>query len=452
MEFGDTELRQLLHQLPGDQFTVANAELVFAYLRHGGDRETCMLCLTRLPVLRDRADDVLALCRPPLTSTKLACLRRYATANVEDLVYALRFTPSLAPAILRMLVHAAPPDDDQVVRAAAACLHHDAITATVAAEVLPTLATAGHIIDHLLVPYVPALATLVPTNPAAVHLLVHMIDRSVDAEEAVFDHALHAVVARGHSCAVSVRLVRAMSTPYPRAVVRCGGLTMLMRARGPAPSAITALYRRAAAPDENDNEVLAFMHCRMEMPPRTMEVMARHWTSWSPALKGIYAAAFDMALGPVARPPPPALPDFNVHHTGTVNLVPADGGEAITVLLAPLARASAFVDAHVRNDPGVALEVPLTERHLEGLVRALLYDEVPHDAETRAALAELGHMWCAPHLVHRCVAEMDIWTLIDMGAADWPEAQPLMRCHALENLVDMAAHARANELAVLAFQ
>ena len=131
----------------------------------------------------------------------------------------------------------------------------------------------------------------------------------------------------------------------------------------------------------------------------------------------------------------------------------ADDDEARTVaLLAPLARAAEFVAAHARQAARKPIHVPLLAKHMPALVHALCYDQIPAmqmDRETLAALAELGHMWCAPRLVYRCVdallALADFWDVFDL-AAEWPEATGLLRFRAIWHLPDFAAHDRAHEI------
>lgn len=448
--FGTANLEQLYRALratPPEQHTVANAELVVAYLRHGGNTDMCLRCLAELPVLYHRADDVEVACIPPFTVAKLRCMSAYAVGSTEDLVYALRFTPKLAPSIVRLLARIATPDNDMVVEGLAGCLH-TRLAAVDAASALLHLCTSTLVVDTHLVQHMPAIAALAVQYGVAVRLMQHMVDRSALAEEAVFDHALPVLVQRGQGCRYSVHLMRSMANKYPRAVVRCGGLLMIMLAGGAVPSAILRLYEATQQPD-TDQEVHAFMHCRMQLPEHVEETMCRVLTTKPAAVRALFATAFVLARTPTFKPLAPALPDFDIQHDGTLQLVPSSPGEVITVLLAPVARAVPFIDAYARNDGGSTLQVPLQAKYLPMLVRALYYDDMPDDCEALRILAQLGHMWCAPRLVYRCVDTLalytDFWQIVDL-AADWPEVKELLRFFALDAFVDLAQADRAHEL------
>lgn len=338
-------------------------------------------------------------------------------------------------------------DDDKVVAGLAGCLH-GCPAAVDAALALLHLCTSTVTVDTHLVMHMPAIAALAAKHIVAVRLMQHMIDRSAEAEEAVFDHALPVLVQRGHTCRTSVHLMRCMAGKYPRAVVRCGGLLMIMLANSAVPSTIIRLYKATRQPD-TDQEVLAFMHCRMELPERAEDTMRRVLAAEKKPVRAIFAAAFDLARTPAFKPRAPELPDFDTRHDGTLELVPADAEETVTVLLAPIARAAPFVDACARNDGAHTLQVPLRETHLPALVRALYYDKMSDDRDTLHALAELGHMWCAPRLVHRCIDTLaiftDFWEIADL-AGDWPEVKELLRFFALDAFADLAQSDRAHEL------
>lgn len=449
--FGISQLKQLHRDLgasPAERRTVANAELVFAYLRHGGHQEICLSCIADLPVLRSRAGDVQAVCTPPITCAKLRCMEMYHVGNAEDLVYALRFTPELAPRIIRLLALIATADDGTVLQALVSCLSPCCTAAVDATRALLHLCTRSSSIDAWLVEHVPTIAHLAACHAVAVHLMQHMVDRSAAAEEAIFHHALPDIVRRGPKCRESVHLMRCMSAKYPRAVVRCGGLAMIILSGSAVPSTILRLYQATRQP-ECDQEVLGFMHCRMELPDRAERTMRTVLAKEAAPVRVLFANAFDMARAPVFRPRAPPLPDFDTQHAGTLLLTPADSPDATAVLLAPIARAAPFVDACARNGGGGRIEVPLHARHLPALVRALCYDDIPDDVDTLYALASLGHMWCAPRLVHYCIEKLALfepfWHLADL-AQEWVEAKALLRFLALEAFPDLAAEDRAPEL------
>ena len=453
--FGDEQLQQLLAALqeaPPRRATRASTELVAAYLRHGGDPDACLRCLARLPIVPCFADDVEAACAPPLTEAKLSCIERYALSGpsiTSDLVYAMRFTPALVPRILDVLVRVAVPNDDTVV--AALChLLHDRSTNDRAAQALLSLCRGTPAIELHVIEHVPSIAALARQHVSGVRLLQHIADRSLDAEDAIFDHALPALVARGPGCVAGVALLRTMAVRFPRALVRSGGLRVLLLAGGPVPSSVTHMYHSSGGA-VTDDKVLAFMRCRLELPEFVEDTMRRVLASEDVPVRQLFANAFELARAPVFRPAAPALPDFDLQHVGTVDLVPADVAQATTVLLAPLARAAPFVEAHARNDAGVPVPVPLPAQQVTALVRALCYDDLPADdtGDTLYALAEVGHFWCATRLVHHCIDALarqgDFWRVADL-ARDWPEARELLRFAALDCFPELAVHERAHEL------
>lgn len=446
--FGPRQLRQLLNPSLA-QRTAENAELVLAYLQYGGCTDTCLTCLTQLPVLENKLDQVIAACAAPFTPAKIACVCRYlAIPNapklvVEQMAFALRFQPELAEMLLQAIAKIAPPNDVGIMAQVLRCLYrpYDGATRMAAAQATYALCTDA----TWLAPHALALAELVPYGETAVRILRLMPEHAACA--------LPQLVERGPMCAASVALVHAIAELEPLAVVQQGGLTMLMLAGySNVPCAIIELYTYEDITPTGANEALAYMCCRMELPETGVhDVMRFVMDHEQPGVRAIFADAYDMARTQQSIPTTPSLPDFDTELVGTITLVPADSNTVkTTLLLAPVARAAAYIAAHVRQHPNQDIAVPIRSKYMEPFLRALLYDDIPHDdALALAVLAEIANMWCAPRLLHLCIEVLTtlipFWDLFNL-AGNWPQAQEQMRYLAMEYLPDIAQDTRITEL------
>lgn len=449
MLFGAAELADVLHAPHGD---VATAELVLAYLRHTPEHaDTCLRCLVQLPVLPHRVEQVVAACGAPMTANKLRCLQRYLVhveppkQLLDDMVYAMRFSPHLAPLVLELLPLMGAEDDICTIDTLTLCLYDAEQELRLGAmQALRQLCTRQYLAMHYVLPHCGA----VMADPlfAAEHarFLLHLAQLVPVASAQLVD-ALPLVVANGPSCADSVDLVQLLARDHPRAVARQGGLAMLLCAAVRVPCEITECYLQAEDHAEDD-DALAYMHCRCELPSNAQRAMRRAFQCQPAPVRALYAAAYLGARLGSPRPPAPELPDFDVTHAGTVEMVDS-AGQTCTGLLAPLARAAEFIAAHARHEHALPLQVPLDGRLV---LRALCYDELPEDTASLTALAELGNMWCAPRLVYHCIHQLvqrvSFWLLMDL-AGQWTQARSLMRYYALKRLTTLARHERAPELA-----
>jgi hypothetical protein len=249
-------------------------------------------------------------------------------------------------------------------------------------------------------------------------------------DEANLSAALPALVTRGWHSESAVRAIGAIAVSNPHEVVRSGGLTTLLVKVGMAPDAIVSLYREDRA-CTCDHEVLAYMHCRVDLPPGADDTMRRIFNTSPMDVIHLYAKTYDLARPHINAPPWPILPAFDLAHVGAVQLVSADG-EAHVTLLAPIARAAGFVSAHARSEPGAPIKVPLTGAKTVELLNALMYDEYPTDNDSLTALATVANMWCAPTVVHHCIDRLardgDIYGTVEL-AGDWPAVAGLLRYH-----------------------
>lgn len=451
MLFGLHDLEEILRAPQG---TAATAELVFAYMRHAPQHaNTCLQCLTQLPVLGRHADEVMEACRAPLSAAKLRCLKLYLPdidvpkVLLDDMVYAMRFSPDLAELVIELLPHVDAEDDMCAIEGLTMCLHDSRAAVRLAAvQVLRQLCTQEYYATHYLLPNCGAIVADPQYTAAHSRLLLHLVLSVPIASDTVV-HALPIVVARGPSCPDSTLLVHELAHKHPRTVVRQGGLTMMLLAEASVPREIMRLYLQSAALPQGDDEVLAYMYCRLELPSNYQGAMLRAFRDQPAPVRALYAETYVGARGLQDNPSVPRLPDFDVAHTGTVEMVDA-AGETCTGLLGPLARASAFIEARARHPgPHSPLSVPLAG---ETVLRALCYDELPEDTESLVVLAELGNMWCAPALVHHCITRLvqraSFWVVMDL-AGQWEQARGLLCYHALERLVTLAKHERAPELA-----
>lgn len=451
--FGLRELEQLLDP-PAARCTLLNSELVVAYLRYGGCVDTCLSCLLRLPILPHRAALIVAHCDPPLTEAKVACIRLYVPQmdvaprqSIEDLSYALRFSPEIAELALDALVAVAPRDDACVLGCVLRCLYRPYLASTRVAAV--------QALDYLchdntwLSPHVMALVELVPYSDAAIDVLRRVPSRAV--------HALPALVARGASCGKAVALVLSIAEHCPQEVVRQGGFTMLLLAGAPMQRSIMQQYDGEVEQPQGRHETLAYMHCRLRLPSNVNEVMADVMARQPSEIRVMFAHAYDLARDTAdnQKPPMPTLPELDMSMEGAVRLVAADAEDesGTKVLIAPLARAAGFLAAHHRQGAGDVVAVPLQAKLVPCLIKALLYDELPcggDDPEVLAALAELANMWCAPRLAYlavdaltRCIGFYDVYDI----AAGWPATHELLRYHAIEFFPCLAKDDRVQELA-----
>ena len=451
--FGHRQLLQLI-DAPLNRQTVPNAELVVAYMRYGGCRETCLEALLTLPRVPHRAQYVLSCCRPPYKATTLACMREYLrlidSKNIprtmyEDLAFSLRFTPELAETILDMLARFAPLNDDMVLPCVMRCLYqpYRPEVRMAAAQALMLLCT-----DNLwLGPHVMALVALVPHGPSPVRVLSLMPDRAAPA--------IPELVKRGPGCNVSVALLRLIAEHHPRQIVVQGGFTVLMRAGMCASAKVLALFQGDPPPPQSIHEALAYMHCTMTLPPGVESIMCCAMNCTCTSTRAMFAVTYDMARDTAnnVKPAPPCLPDFDPKHTGLIELVPADSSDTTTVLLAPLARAASYIAAHDRQVVGHTIEVAAEAKLLPKLLRALLYDELPtEDTLSLVAIAELANMWCAPRLqflaVDALIPCMGFYELFAI-VGQWPDVQDLLRYHAIEFLPCLAKHEKVHDLRAL---
>ena len=448
--FDHRQLEQLLDP-PMARRTTANAELVVAYMRHGGCQETCLRVLMGLPRLQHRAKYILSCCGPPFTDAKLTCIREYARldgaprAMYEDLAYALRFSPDMAETILDMLARMAPADSADILPSVLRCLYapYKPEVRMAAAQALVVLCTD----PQWLGPHVMALVWLVPHGPSAVRVLSRMPDRAAPA-------IVH-LVARAPACNASVTLLRAIADHHPRQLVEQGGVTALLRAGLPAPQAVLALFSGDPAAPTNVHAALAYMHCTMTLPPDVDRFMCAAMKHSCPDTRALFAVTYDMARDTAdnVKPGPPCLPDYDVAQTGTVRLVPADNAEPTVALLAPLARAASFIAAHSRQADGKPVEVPVNADALPSVLKALLYDDIPcTDTLLLVSMAELANMWCAPRLLYLTVDAL----ITCMGfyqlhaiAGEWPAVHQLLRYHAIEFLPCLARHENVCDLQTL---
>jgi len=466
--FAHAELEQLLRQVSAPapvNDTYSNTKLVLAYMRHGGCLDTCLSCLARMPVLASDASNVLARCSAPITAAKLDCIAAYLyyidempRLLVDDLVFAMRFTPVLAERIIDLLprIDVDVTHVECIIQGMVRCLvdEHPMRARMAALQSLINLCTHTFHIKEYLIPVLPTIVALLPRGPSAARLLLVMVDTLDDDTD--FSAALPALVARGSACGDSMRAICAIACHAPQEVVRAGGMALLLLTDLDIvyPDAVRRLYE-TDVPCFCDDEVLAYMGCRLQLPPGADTTMRRTVALGSVPLRVLYARTYHVARSDMHEPPLPQLPDFDVACCGTVEMVPADGSAAVVVPLAPLARTAGFIAAHTRSAPAAPIQVPLIAPYMVALMRALLYDEMPVDDDALLALAAVAHMWCAPRLAHSCVSVLlysgyDFYRTIDL-AGTWPEVQELLRYHALERLSSLVVHDRAAELADIAW-
>jgi hypothetical protein len=360
--------------------TIKNTELVFAYIRHGGCTDTCLACLARMPRMGQYRDELFDACQAPITATKIRCIRLYSyltgnvpAAVVRDLVYAMQFVPDLCELLIELMTEIDVVDQCPVIEALVECMESSPLPVRLAAAgALGTVCDTRCLVRAYLAPCVATIADLVPHGSEASALVCHIIRRVGD--EANLSVALPALVLRGWHSESAVRAIGAIAVDNPCEVVRSGGLTTLLIKVGMAPDAIVSLYREDRA-CTCDHEVLAYMHCRVDLPPGADDTMRRIFNTSPMDVIHLYAKTYDLARPHIDAPPWPILPAFDMDHVGTVQLVSADG-EAHMALLAPIARAAGFVAAHARNEPGTPIKVPLTSAKTVELLNALMYDSV----------------------------------------------------------------------------